>query len=248
MVLDCLYPISTQKEHPAVIKQLSNLPVIGNAVFGVSGLSTLNIAAVREGISDIYVFDLASSVSHFWAQILPILATNVEADQAARKIEEVLATDASIYFSQAKIRLPFNSRSLEDKVLKTAELAIAGLRREIEAGTSFLSDPDRYSRIHRLAKEGRIHFTQGDLADPRNKSRILTYFMDNGVIFDTIYLSNIFYCLQDLRSLEAFPKFVEGLKNLNASTIPHEISEDTHGRQHLIKGRGVFFTDSLADV
>ena len=71
---DCLYPISTESEHGALVEQLKNLPVLGDAVLGVSGLSTLNISAVREGISDIYVFDLANSVSHFWTQIIPILA------------------------------------------------------------------------------------------------------------------------------------------------------------------------------
>ena len=240
---DCLYPVSTESGHDVVIGQLKNLPVLGDAVLGVSGLATLNLSAIREGISDVYVFDIANSVSHFWTQILPILAECEEADQAAQKIEEVLLSFESIYFKEAKLVSPFNMLPIDEKAHKAAELAIGRLRAEIGSYTSFLSDPIRYSRIHTLAKEGRIHFYQGDLADPRNKDRILNYFRTKGIVFDTIYLSNIEHCLSDLRSVEAFPKFTKGLESLSLS-IPHKVAVDECGRQQLIRGRGNYFGHS----
>ncbi len=236
IVPDCVYPISTERSHDAAVQHLESLPPLGNAVFGVSALATLNFASQRAEVSNIYIFDLANSVSHFWEKILPILSEQEDPSHAAQKIEEELSVSKEIYFQNAILARPFHKLRGIEKIDKALELATNGLRCEFGNGTSFLASPMRYSRIHDLAKQGRIHFYQADLADPRNVRRIAEYFQESRVVFDAVYLSNIGSSLQDLRSIKAFSDLQKELIGLGPS-VPHFILVDHSGNQSVIPGR-----------
>lgn len=231
---DCLYPTTTEKGHGIVVQQLQQLPEIGNAILGVSGLVSLNIAAVREGITDVYIFDLADSVAHFWEKLVPILAECKDPKDAVQKIGEELENSSSEYFRQSMFRSLGEDYDEEERTQRIARSAISRLDDEVAKKTSFLSDPVRYTRIHELAKEGRIHFAKGDLTDKRNVTRIVSYFKQEGVTLDTIYLSNIQHTIRDLRQLEGILSWPSALRDLG-TVLPYFVQVDERGRQNLVR-------------
>ncbi len=235
---DCLYPTTTEKNHDKVLQQLQRLPRIGNAVLGVSGLASLNIASVREGITDVYIFDLADSVAHFWMKLVPILAACEDIEQAAQAIGEELENSSSVYFRQAECDSLDEELDPEERIQRIVQSAISRLDGEITSKTSFLSDPVRYARIHQLAKEGHIHFAKGDLTDKRNVNKIVSYFKSQGITLDTIYLSNIEHTITDLRQFEGFSFWPSALLQLG-SRSPYCVKVDERGFQKLVAvGRG----------
>ena len=201
----------TSNEFPLEVETLARAKQVGFAALGTSCLASLNLFSHRKNITAIYIVDISLKVMSFWKKIVPILGSNERKEVALNKIGELITKNKNFYFAaaaQAHSQKELKNISLEDVYENTLRV----LTYEFVHNISFLTDDNRYRRIHAIARNGNITFFRADFRIPAHTAILIHELKD--CRFDTVYTSNIIECLQG-ENIKTATVFFNQIRKLN---------------------------------
>lgn len=132
---------------------------------GVGGFCLLDLASSRSHLTHILIVDISEKAQRFWADVIPI----IQISESAAECEACLAK----YFE------------------KEYQDHIQPLHQKVQSGESWLSTPERFSRIQEIVKSNRLAFYRGNLSDLESCTNLAAIHRTHRLATDLFYLSNV---------------------------------------------------------
>jgi hypothetical protein len=171
---------TNEANHAEVIESLAKQPAFGNTLVGVSALANLNMAAVRESVSNVLIIDPSSKVSLFMENFSLIIKAYEKKEDCVQALEaHIRQYLLPLYTEQYFIDCGQALRDIEIFCKKLSEKS------------SFFSSDEKFSKIRSLFLDGKVAFVQGDFSDAPFMSQVKKNLEALELKVDTLYLSNI---------------------------------------------------------
>lgn len=171
---------TNELSHAEIVEQLSSLPPQGNTLVGVSVLCNLNLAAAREHIEKVIILDVSYQSSNFIANFEEIILSC----ETKEKCLQALTFHLNTYY------IPHYTDRLESPS-ERFQLMLSKHISALSKNESFLRSDASYEKIRKLFQSGSVAFKQIDLTDRGSCSAIKAVMDTEGLIVDTLYVSNI---------------------------------------------------------
>jgi|GEM_PF-3206999 len=194
-----VYITTNEANHAQVIEHLSKQPPFGNTLVGVSALANLNMAAVRESVSNVLIIDPSSKVRLFMENFSLI----IKACETKESCLEALRAHITRYLNP-DYTTPFSIES--GRVKRDIEWFNCKLGEE----ESFFSSDLKFSKIRNLFLEDKVAILEGDFSDSSLVKEVAQRFSGLKLTLDTLYLSNIL----DLMTQDRMGDFAKNLELL----------------------------------
>jgi hypothetical protein len=194
-----VYIVTNEANHAEVIESLAKQPAFGNTLVGVSALANLNMAAVRESVSNVLIIDPSSKVRLFMENFSLIIKAYETKESCLQALRAHIAT-----YLNPDYTTPFSIES--GRVKRDVEW----YNSKLDAQESFFSSDLKFCKIRNLFLEHKVAFLEGDFSDSSLVSEVAKRFNELKLTLDTLYLSNIL----DLMTQDRMGDFAKNLQLL----------------------------------
>lgn len=202
-----VYITTNENQEEQTLSTLQKMDSVGQAFIGTSGLSSLNLAAVRKQVDYIVIIDPSNRTKLFWKNISHLIISCSNRKECLEKIK-------------IHLLLSMDNYGLEKK-------AVGLYCKELSSPKSWLAQDDRFEKIWKIFKGNRFAFLQADLIDTPVCESIKKVFERFNLKTDTAYLSNI----HDYINPEDYQQYEKSLECLLSKNT---IIVDTHDQSFKI--------------
>ncbi len=178
----------------------TEVPTPTGCHMGVAAFHNFDIMAIRKSERGI-IFDINPDNRKFMKGILRILRSS---SSRIAFIDTVVREYISCVPHPICIAMSFDPSFDTDK---------DELRGQLRKETSWLFTEERFNHIKRLAAEGKIAVITVDIRQTTTFERLTRILRDNGIVIDSVYLSNVGTWMDQGEDQERFSATVEALSN-----------------------------------
>lgn len=227
-----VFLVTNELANEETIDILARQKIAGNAIMGVSGFFTLNLASVRgtraegnETIEYLILFDRSLRVEHFWAHMKPIIQNSNTRIQLLTSMARLLTENQNDYYDGY-----FTNDPIAPQTIRLSQYR--SLDKEIANGNSWLSDDIKFARIKKIFDQNHFLFLRLDLSDPKSFKCLKNELTQRNINLDTIYISNI---LEYMKTTDSVRKCAESVMEV---IHPQTLIIDTIERTYMEKSSG----------